>query len=133
MKKFDLSRSGIIMLGVFLLIVQAISIGMTNWIYDTKKFIILSMCAQALGGLGSGITTTSFLAIISSYGKENRERYIGFVEAANGLGILFGPITGAGLYYIGGFPLPFFFFASLFLIGYPFISYVLMKHDKDVR
>ena len=93
----------------------------------------MSLCAQALGGFGYGISSTASFAIISSYDANNRERFIGYMEAANGLGLLFGPIVGAGLYHIGGFPLPFFFFAGLYSLGYPFISYILYKQDNHMR
>lgn len=46
-------------------------------------------------------------------------------QGANGLGLLVGPLGGALLYTIGGFTLPFFFFTALYLVCFPFISYIL--------
>ena len=65
------------------------------------------------------------MAIMSSFGGNERDRYLGFAEASNGLGILIGPLGGALLYHIGGFPFPFFFLSSLITLMSPFIVYIL--------
>jgi len=65
------------------------------------------------------------MAIMSSFGSNERDKYIGIVEAANGLGLLVGPLAGATLYTIGGFALPFLFFASLLVLCAPFILCIL--------
>jgi MFS family permease len=62
---------------------------------------------QMIGGIGNGLTTTSALAIISSY-KEDRQAYIGYFEIISGLGTLLGPTIGAGFYELGGYEAPFF-------------------------
>jgi len=67
---------------------------------------------QVIGGIGNGISTTSTLAILSSY-KEQRQEYIGYFEIISGVGTLLGPIIGAGLYEIGGFQAPFFGIGAL--------------------
>jgi len=41
------------------------------------------------------------------------------------LGILIAPLGGALFYHIGGFPFPFFFLASVIILGSPFIAYIL--------
>ena len=56
-----------------------------------------------MGGIGAGANSTSSMAILSSFDKDEREQYIGWVEAGFGVGLLFGPIIGAGLYTLGGF------------------------------
>jgi MFS family permease len=70
------------------------------------------------------------MSILSSFNRSEREKYIGWIEAVNGLGFLFGPIFGSFLYNIGSFSTPFLFFAGMFLISYPFISYSLVTSNK---
>lgn len=65
------------------------------------------------------------MAILSSMGPASREKYIGWGEAACGLGLLLGPLMGAVLYDIGGYVLPFATFAGIYIIIYPYISCVL--------
>ena len=65
-----------------------------------------------MGGIGAGANATSSMAILSSFDRHEREQYIGWVEAGFGVGLLFGPIMGAGLYSIGGYQVPFFTFGK---------------------
>jgi MFS family permease len=48
------------------------------------------------------------MAIIAALYKKDRERMIGMMESASGIGLLLGPFFGAILYSIGGYMLPFF-------------------------
>jgi MFS family permease len=57
--------------------------------------------------------------------RKNREKYIGWAEAACGVGFLVGPLIGAVLYSIGGYVLPFATFAATYMITYPYIAYVV--------
>lgn len=74
------------------------------------------------------------MAIIATHYKSDRERTIGMMESASGVGLLIGPFFGAILYQVGGYVLPFFatgnhpFFnplAIVYLCLYPLIAYSL--------
>ena len=83
------------------------------------SFLMVSFFAQALGGLGAGANLTASMAILSSFNGEEREVYIGWIEACNGIGLLFGPLIGSLLYSFGGYKVPFMFFGKykyIFLI-----------------
>lgn len=71
------------------------------------------------------------MAILSSFGAEEREKYIGWIEAAFGLGMLFGPLLGAVMYNFGGYSCPFITFTAIYLLLYPFISYFLVQANKE--
>ena len=45
-------------------------------------------------------------------------------EAATGLGFLFGPLIGAGLYSLGGYILPFYGLSMAYIVMLPMIFYV---------
>lgn len=87
-------------------------LGLLDYVNDDSVFLYLSFAAQVLGGLGAGANATSTLAILSSYHKSEREKYIGIVEIFFGLGLLFGPIFGAFFYSIGGYKAPFISFGK---------------------
>jgi MFS family permease len=70
------------------------------------------------------------MAILSSFPQDQREKYIGMVEASFGIGMLFGPIIGAFLYSFGGYMVPFITFASLYLAVLPFIVFSLIRAKK---
>ena len=122
---YKIGRYKFIMVGVLLLMACNASLGLLEWIDDKFTFQLISFASQILGGIGAGMLSTGCLAIISSFEGSERERNLGFCEAANGLGLLVGPLAGGILYLIGGFCLPFMFFAGAFLLCYPLTSYVL--------
>ena len=105
-------------------------LGYLEYEKDPDTFLYMSFAAQLLGGAGAGAISTSSMAILSSFKRNEREKYIGWIEAVNGLGFLFGPIFGAFLYNLGSFSTPFLFYASMFTVSYPFISYSLVKSCK---
>ena len=73
------------------------------------------------------------MATMSSFPPGDRDKYIGMVEAMNGLGLLIGPLAGALLYQIGGFALPFIFFASLYLIFLPVIVCIMHSASEELK
>ena len=83
-----------------------------------------------LGGFGAGANSTASMAILSSFDANEREQNIGYIEAANGVGLLFGPLLGALLYTIGGYIMPFATFTAIYLIALPYIIIVLNKSKK---
>jgi len=54
---------------------------------------------------------------------------MGMLEACTGLGYLFGPMIGSGLYSIGGYLLPFYGMATVYLLMFPFLFQTLKKID----
>ena len=73
---------------------------------------MISLIAQVLGGIGAGANSTASMAIMSSFAPHEREKYIGWVEGAAGVGLLTGPLFGAALFNIGGFVMPFLTFGK---------------------
>ena len=73
------------------------------------------------------------MAIMSSFPSEDREKYIGIVEAANGVGLLSGPMLGALLYYIGGFCFPFYALAGLCSALLPCIYALLYSANNQIK
>ena len=110
----------------FLIIVQTTMLGYLEYIEDDELFLQLSFFAQILGGLGAGANSTSSMAILSSFPQSEREKYIGWVEASFGIGLLFGPMIGALLYTIGGYVMPFITFGkcTFFFIDLNYSNYL---------
>lgn len=103
MHKLKGGRHILIMIGSILIICQIALMGCIDYIEDGDTFLYCSFFAQALGGLGGGANLTSSMAILSGFEGAEREMYIGWIEAANGIGLLFGPLIGAFLFSIGGY------------------------------
>lgn len=105
-------RNFIITFSTMLIIVQTTMLGYLEYVDDDDLFLNISFIAQILGGLGAGANATSSMAILSSFNQSEREKYIGWVEASFGVGLLFGPLLGALLYSIGGYVMPFMTFGK---------------------
>jgi MFS family permease len=58
------------------------------------------------------------MAILSSFEFSEREKYIGWVEAATGVGLLFGPLLGGMLFTVGGYLAPFITFGKYCIIHF---------------
>ena len=87
-------------------------LGYLEYEQDKDRFLMISLIAQILGGIGAGANSTASMAIMSSFAPNEREKYIGWVEGAAGVGLLTGPLFGAALYNVGGFVMPFFTFGK---------------------
>lgn len=123
-------RGKIIMMGSFLIICQTSLLGYLHFEDDQTRFLLFSFLAQMLGGFGAGANSTASMAILSSFDVSEREENIGYIEAANGIGMLFGPLLGALLYTIGGYFMPFATFTVIYLLSMPYIVLVLNRSRK---
>jgi MFS family permease len=88
--------------------VSIVGLGLLDFVDSKLWFVLLSFVWKFLCGVGAGINSTSSFAIISTHFKAERERYIGYMENASGLGLLLGPTVGSVLYKLGGYMTPFF-------------------------
>jgi len=88
--------------------VSIVGLGLLDFVDSKLWFVLLSFVWKFLCGVGAGINSTSSFAIISTQFKAERERYIGYMENASGLGLLLGPTAGSVLYKFGGYMMPFF-------------------------
>lgn len=84
-----------------------LGLGSLKYVLDPTSFVMYSFLWKFLCGLGSGLNSTSAMAIIATHYRNDRERTIGMMESSSGLGLLLGPFFGAILYSIGGYMLPF--------------------------
>ena len=75
----------------------------------------MSLVGRILGGIGAGANMTVCMAISISFDADERQKYIGMIEAAQGLGLLIGPPFGSLLNYYGGYACPFYTFGKLFI------------------
>ena len=61
------------------------------------------------------------LATLSQFENHEREKYIGWLEGAFGLGFILGPLLGAILYNLGGYQTAYFSFFAFYVLIFPFI------------
>jgi MFS family permease len=94
---------------------------------------LVSFISQIFGGFGAGALSTCSMSLVGTFENEEREKYIGWIEAANGLGLLFGPVLGSGLYSLGGYAMPFLLMASLLTVSFPYVSIQFTKCQEEAE
>ena len=103
-----------------------------EFVDDIVAFLLISFISNFIGGLGSGVNITASMTIVSStFIDEERDKYIGWIEASCGLGLILGPLIGSFLYTFGGYACPFITITVIFSILYPFIMYHLFKGREE--
>jgi len=108
------------------IIVQQLGLAALSFIEDSDTFLLVSFISQAIGGIGSGINGTASMALVVSSSKKNdRERNIGLIEMATGIGFLFGPLWGSFMFEMGGYFAPFFSMVNIYIFFTPVIWYIL--------
>ena len=70
-------REPVIIFGSFLIIIEMMMLAGLHYVEGARGFFALAVCAQILGGIGSGAFSTAGFAIISSFEGVEREKYIG--------------------------------------------------------
>lgn len=76
---FNIERHQLITMGSALIIFQTGVLGMLEHIDSVNAFITISFVAQVLGGIGAGSNSTASMAIMSSFSKAEREKYLGLI------------------------------------------------------
>jgi MFS family permease len=71
------------------------------------------------------------ISVIATEYKTEREKYLGYVESAAGIGLLLGPIIGSLLYYAGGYFVPFAALGGCYFLIWPVITRVLVKLRRN--
>lgn len=112
-------------------------LGSLAFVDNLHVFVVLSFVAQTLGGIGAGLNSTCAMAIITTLFKDDKELYIGILEAGIGIGLLVGPLLGAFLYSIGGYLFPFWTVAGICIALYPLLlhtnRFIQEKEDQFLR
>ena len=121
-------RIGFLSLMGFLVIM-----GSVKYIEDTLLFIVLSFVGMTFGGLGTGLNSTTILAVLTSRFPEERESVMGMIEGATGIGFLLGPLIGSSLYSLGGYPAPFLTLFGLNLLLLPFLWSVSTTVENSIE
>ncbi|CAI2365873.1 unnamed protein product [Moneuplotes crassus] len=96
-------RKTILLVGVTTTGLAMVMFGAIKWFEDPSLVVAICLMSRAIQGIGSSMTLTTSFAIISiSYG-EKKQKYLGYLEAAQGFGCILGPSVGGVMYSFLGF------------------------------
>ena len=68
--------------------------GLTYHIKDATVFLIVSISLRLVQGFGDAACSTAIFSIIAQEFPEKRDEFLGYVEAAVGVGLMSGPVIG---------------------------------------
>lgn len=91
-------------------------------------FFFFSIIVRFFQGYGDTLVTCTALSLITTNWSEEKTKYISFMEASAGLGLMIGPPMGASLYGVLNFAWTFYFFS--FLIGICLIMQIAFLPNK---
>ncbi|KAM3147671.1 hypothetical protein pb186bvf_000478 [Paramecium bursaria] len=111
----DANRPKIMNVGVVLEGIALILFAMMYYTDDHALILSLAVIARLIGGFATSMFLTPFYAYIQQLFPQEVEKMIAYCEVCTALGYMGGPIFGSLLYKLGGFTLPFYFFAGLSL------------------
>ncbi|CDW87173.1 permeases of the major facilitator superfamily [Stylonychia lemnae] len=82
----------------------------------SHMFFWISIVFRTLQGAGDSIIFTTGSAIICLEFRDEREKYMGYVQTSIGVGIMSGPVIGQLIFNEVGFQMTFMYFAFMMLI-----------------
>jgi MFS family permease len=92
---------------------------------DKGAFIAISFIGRILMGLGQVFIIVASMTIAASDYPDRVGKVLSYIDGCGGLGLISGPLIGAGLYAAAGFSVTFFVYASLFFVATPGIYFLL--------
>lgn len=101
---------------------------------NTNLFFGLAMVVRGFQGFANSFIGTSIYSMTTIEFPNNREKYIGYVELALGLGLMLGPVLGSLFMNLtdGNFEVTFYIFGALIAAGGLFALFALPNYlNKD--
>ena len=83
-----------------------------------QMFFILSCAIRFFQGYADSLVFTTVIALINTLFVEDKEIYIGYVEAANCIGFMIGPLLGSIIYGYCGYTYTFYAFSGIIFLTY---------------
>eukprot|EP00331_Platyophrya_macrostoma_P010163 CAMPEP_0176429998 /NCGR_PEP_ID=MMETSP0127-20121128/14010_1 /TAXON_ID=938130 /ORGANISM="Platyophrya macrostoma, Strain WH" /LENGTH=454 /DNA_ID=CAMNT_0017811841 /DNA_START=1 /DNA_END=1365 /DNA_ORIENTATION=+ len=116
-----IGRKRLMTLGICMEATAVFTFGFIDFLEDKQLYFIISYCSRLLMGIGlTGFGTASYAFAAAHYPEQLMEK-IAMIELYAGLGLMAGPIFGAGVYSIGGYVSVFISLGSLFFGLVPYL------------
>ncbi len=97
--------------------------GLTYHIKDATVFLIVSISLRLVQGFGDAACSTAIFSIIAQEFPEKRDEFLGYVEAAVGVGLMSGPVIGQVIFTLTNYQWT--FYISGILISFSLIAQII--------
>jgi MFS family permease len=118
------------MLGLILMGVSFLAFGAIGGIESQAWFIATALVSRLCQGLASVSVQVTCYSIAANFYPDRKGMMIGLLEAAQGLGLMLGPLLGTALYAVAGYNFMLYAFGGLFLF-ISFFVYLLVPNFVD--
>ena len=114
-----MGRKNAIIIGTSCMLVGNTGMGLCSLIPYERwgTFYFFSLVLRFLMGYGDTLAVTTMYSLITTTFTEEKSKYIGIMEAAQGLGLMIGPLLGGFLYPLLKYASTFYFFSLLIAIN----------------
>eukprot|EP00344_Euplotes_crassus_P000817 CAMPEP_0196999676 /NCGR_PEP_ID=MMETSP1380-20130617/4797_1 /TAXON_ID=5936 /ORGANISM="Euplotes crassus, Strain CT5" /LENGTH=223 /DNA_ID=CAMNT_0042416673 /DNA_START=173 /DNA_END=844 /DNA_ORIENTATION=- len=109
---------GICSMGVCMSVFSSIA-----YFENSTLVVLMLLVSRSLQGFASSMIQTTCYAIISACYDEDKQKYLGYFEGAQGLGCMIGPAIGAILYSFCGFSGTFYFLGGSLVLMCPLLYF----------
>ena len=125
-------RRAVLIWGVISMGLSMISFGFINYSPSTLILTIVWLLIRILQGISSSTILTTWYSIVAITYPEEQTKYLGFLEASSGAGMLFGPPFGSVLYNFLGFELTFYIIGGVFILLSPLL-WIVIPNSVDAK
>lgn len=105
-----------IRLGMLLMGSSFIAYGLLSHLESKTMYIVIAFLTRILQGISSTLIQTTLYSISTNIYPDHSMEFIGYIQAMEGLGLVFGAGFGTVLYVIGGYNFIFLSFGILFVV-----------------
>ena len=133
-----LGRKNIVVSGFAILAFGTLGLGLCNFIPGKSTltgdyiFFGLAVLCRFIQGVGDQFVSIAFYSILSSTFPDSRERILGFIETAAGLGLMVGPLMGGPMNVIFGYVTCYMIFTS-FLVLMTILDFCLLPTSLNAK
>ena len=123
-------RRSPVIFGMFLMGLSFLQFGLLHKLKaNTTYYITYAILSRAIQGTASTMIQTTLYSIITNSYPERQMEVIGYLQAAEGGGLILGPFVGAFLFMIGGYNFTFYGYGSLCII----LGLVIVRQFKRTQ
>lgn len=123
-----IGRKNAILYGLLTMSISSACFGLAGYITENSDwYYACSFLARLIQGIGDALVNVAVPAIVALEWPDRTELYTGYVNAAMGAGMAFGPVIASGVMRVCNYSQVFYFFAAyLLVLGLPTI-YIIPK------
>jgi MFS family permease len=93
-------------------------------------FILISFIGRMIMGMGNTACLVIGTTIAASDYPDKVGKILSYMESSGGLGMISGPLIGAGLFYATGFSITFAIYSAIFLLCAP-VFFIILGKDRQ--